>query len=423
MFGDEAFRTRVGLSAVNSINWARVMAQVVYYVWASSRLGRRDVPTTFCVPTGNFGNVFAGHVAHRMGLPVERFVVASNTNDILTRADRDRGGDRRGGRAHPLAEHGHPDLPEPRTAAARVARRQRRGETAGDLLASFRSTWIERELTPDVQHAPARRRSSAGDSPRATTETLAIIADVHARTGLLDRAAHGRSVSAPPVGCGVPTSRSSRSTTAHPAKFPDAVEQATRCSVPVCPPHLARSVRAALSGRRSPPHDLGSRRRFRGRRASGAERRQPRYVRAAIRGLRRVVAEPGPVCWARRRPLTGAAAGFRGQDASPRRPPSEATGDASIDAAAQGPRRTDRRSRRRSGRSRPRGARKGEIIDLVLDLAAGGDGVRHAGDRRDLPADDAAADATRGRAVCPATAAAPDGRRGAPADAAAADGQ
>ena len=85
MFADEAFRTRVGLSAVNSINWARVMAQIVYYVWASHQLGRRNSPTTFCVPTGNFGNVFAGHVAHRMGLPVERFVVASNTNDILTR--------------------------------------------------------------------------------------------------------------------------------------------------------------------------------------------------------------------------------------------------------------------------------------------------------------------------------------------------
>ncbi|MEM7142988.1 MAG: threonine synthase, partial [Actinomycetota bacterium] len=85
MFADEPFRSRNRLSAVNSINWARVMAQVVYYVWASQQLDRRDTPTTFCVPTGNFGNVFAGHVAASMGLPVERFIVASNSNDILTR--------------------------------------------------------------------------------------------------------------------------------------------------------------------------------------------------------------------------------------------------------------------------------------------------------------------------------------------------
>ena len=85
MFADEAFRTRVGLSAVNSINWARVMAQIVYYVWAAQQLDRRDTPTTFCVPTGNFGNVFAGHCARRMGLPIERLLIASNTNDILTR--------------------------------------------------------------------------------------------------------------------------------------------------------------------------------------------------------------------------------------------------------------------------------------------------------------------------------------------------
>ena len=60
------------------------MAQIVYYVWAAQQLDRRDTPTTFCVPTGNFGNVFAGHCA-RHGNPIERLLVASNTNDILTR--------------------------------------------------------------------------------------------------------------------------------------------------------------------------------------------------------------------------------------------------------------------------------------------------------------------------------------------------
>jgi threonine synthase len=70
---------------VNSINWARVMAQMVYYVVAAERLGGRGGPLSFAVPTGNFGNVFAGHGARQSGLPVRRLIVASNQNDILTR--------------------------------------------------------------------------------------------------------------------------------------------------------------------------------------------------------------------------------------------------------------------------------------------------------------------------------------------------
>lgn len=86
MFADSEFRERMHLSAVNSINWARVMAQVVYYVVATDLLvGPIDVN----VPTGNFGNVFAGWVAKQMGAPINRLVVASNANDILTRFFRD----------------------------------------------------------------------------------------------------------------------------------------------------------------------------------------------------------------------------------------------------------------------------------------------------------------------------------------------
>ena len=84
MFADVVFRDRVGLSAVNSINWARVMAQGVYYVVAAERLGGRRSPVAFSVPTGNFGNVFAGHVARCSGLAVPQLVVGSNTNDVLT---------------------------------------------------------------------------------------------------------------------------------------------------------------------------------------------------------------------------------------------------------------------------------------------------------------------------------------------------
>jgi threonine synthase len=85
MFNDAAFRQRHNLSAVNSINWARVMAQVVYYAWAALSLGGPARPVSFAVPTGNFGNVYAGYVAWRMGLPIQRLVVGSNRNDILTR--------------------------------------------------------------------------------------------------------------------------------------------------------------------------------------------------------------------------------------------------------------------------------------------------------------------------------------------------
>ena len=82
MFADAAFRDELHLSAVNSINWARVMAQTVYYATAAAALSD---PITVCVPTGNFGNVLAGWIARRMGAPIADFIVASNANDILTR--------------------------------------------------------------------------------------------------------------------------------------------------------------------------------------------------------------------------------------------------------------------------------------------------------------------------------------------------
>lgn len=85
MFNDHAFRDRVQLSGVNSINWARIVAQVTYYFAAASRLGAPDKAVSFSVPTGNFGDIFAGYVARRMGLPIEQLIVASNENDILPR--------------------------------------------------------------------------------------------------------------------------------------------------------------------------------------------------------------------------------------------------------------------------------------------------------------------------------------------------
>src|SRR5690606_15305739 len=85
MFNNHAFRDRVALSGVNSINWARIMAQIVYYFSSALTLGAPDRPVSFTVPTGNFGDVFAGYAAKLMGLPIERLVVATNDNDILAR--------------------------------------------------------------------------------------------------------------------------------------------------------------------------------------------------------------------------------------------------------------------------------------------------------------------------------------------------
>ncbi len=86
MFNDATFSPRFQLSAVNSINWARLMAQIVYYFYAAVRLGAPDRAIAFSVPTGNFGDVFAGYVAAKMGLPIAKLVVATNVNDILHRA-------------------------------------------------------------------------------------------------------------------------------------------------------------------------------------------------------------------------------------------------------------------------------------------------------------------------------------------------
>jgi len=85
MFNHHAFRDRVRLSGVNSINWGRILAQVTYYFSAASALGSPHRPVSFAVPTGNFGDIFAGYVAKRLGLPIEQLIIGTNVNDILAR--------------------------------------------------------------------------------------------------------------------------------------------------------------------------------------------------------------------------------------------------------------------------------------------------------------------------------------------------
>lgn len=85
MFNNLAFRDRLQLSGVNSINWGRIMAQIVYYFTAAASIGGPGRTVSFCVPTGNFGDIFAGYVAKKMGLPINKLIIATNRNDILTR--------------------------------------------------------------------------------------------------------------------------------------------------------------------------------------------------------------------------------------------------------------------------------------------------------------------------------------------------
>ncbi len=84
-FNDLAFRDEVNLTAVNSINWARVMAQIVYYFSSATALGAPDRAVSYSVPTGNFGDIYAGYIARLMGLPIDKLVIATNSNDILAR--------------------------------------------------------------------------------------------------------------------------------------------------------------------------------------------------------------------------------------------------------------------------------------------------------------------------------------------------
>jgi threonine synthase len=86
MFADKSFSKEIKMSGVNSINWARIIAQSVYYFYSYFLIEENNKPINFSVPTGNFGDVYAGYLAKKMGLPINKFVVATNQNDILHRA-------------------------------------------------------------------------------------------------------------------------------------------------------------------------------------------------------------------------------------------------------------------------------------------------------------------------------------------------
>ena len=126
LFSDAGLRRELNLSAVNSINFARVAAQIVYYVTAGVALGAPARPVSFSVPTGNFGNVYAGHLARALGLPIERLIIGTNANDVLTRYLNSGAMSIRAGDAEPQPQHGHSGRQQFRAPAVRAEGPQRR---------------------------------------------------------------------------------------------------------------------------------------------------------------------------------------------------------------------------------------------------------------------------------------------------------
>ncbi len=228
MFGDAAFRDELQLSAVNSINWARVMAQIVYYVTTSQALAGEP---TFCVPTGNFGNVLSGWIAREMGAPIADFIVASNSNDILTRFFND--GDMSARAVVPTLSPSMDIQVSSNFERLLFEMNGRDGGITAEQLRLFRSSG-RLGIEPDQR---ARFVDGSFSAARFDDdETLAEIARVHADTGLLiDPHTATATAAARQLGSDRPIVTLS---TAHPAKFPDAVERATGVR-PALPDHLA----------------------------------------------------------------------------------------------------------------------------------------------------------------------------------------
>jgi threonine synthase len=223
-FVDRAFRDEVQLSAMNSINWGRVMAQVVYYVTAARALQRTaGTAPVFSVPTGNFGNVLAGWVAQQMGLEVAGFVIGSNTNDILTRwlATGTLS-------MEPVVPTLTPSMDI--QVSSNLERllfelQGRDGDGTGELQREFRATG----------RVDAPRPEGWWGARLDDDEVLAVIAEHHRRTGMLLDPHSAVGVGAVDRVTGLPDAPVVCLATAHPAKFPDAVEQATgiRPALPV----------------------------------------------------------------------------------------------------------------------------------------------------------------------------------------------
>ncbi|NVK34422.1 MAG: threonine synthase [Rhodobacteraceae bacterium] len=236
MFNHSAFRDRVRLSGVNSINWARIVAQVVYYFVAGAALGSPHRKVSFTVPTGNFGDVFAGYVALQMGLPIEKLVVATNVNDILARTMASGEYEMRG-----VKQTTSPSMDiqiSSNFERLLCEAYGRDGEAVGRLMSQLSQSGCF--TIADAPLASIRRDFAAGRCDEAqTAETIAgvlkennYLLDPHTAIGVHVAAEYDNGTT-PMVILG----------TAHPAKFPDAVEAASAVR-PELPPELLPMMEA-----------------------------------------------------------------------------------------------------------------------------------------------------------------------------------
>ena len=231
LFGCRTTRDRCNLGAVNSINWARLMAQVVYYFYAAVRLGAPERPVAFAVPTGNFGDVFAGYVAAQMGLPVAKLIVATNVNDIVARALAT--GDYSCGTVEPTAAPSMDIQVSSNFERLLFDLSGRDGGALSSMMGEFETT-KRLSIAPGMLARAGDLLASARIDADAMTQTMrwasqhaGQVIDPHTAIGLA--AARGSDLGEIPI---------VTLATAHPAKFREAVERATG-SRPVLPQRIA----------------------------------------------------------------------------------------------------------------------------------------------------------------------------------------
>ncbi len=229
MFNDFAFRDGVRLAGVNSINWARVLAQVVYYFSSAVSLGAPHRAVSFTVPTGNFGDVFAGYIARKMGLPIEKLVIATNHNDILHRAISS--GEYR---THGVTPSISPSMDIQVSSNFERALFDAYGRD-GRAVSALMGELAKGGFTIS-QGAIDTLRATFASGRCSEAETSATIAQTHAETGeiLCPHTAVGVKVAKAHLGATPMITLA----TAHPAKFPDAVQAAIGLR-PALPAHLS----------------------------------------------------------------------------------------------------------------------------------------------------------------------------------------
>jgi threonine synthase len=237
-FNDHAFRDAYRLSAVNSINWARIMAQTVYYFTAGVGLGAPHRPVSFAVPTGNFGDIFAGYVALRMGLPVERLIIATNSNDILART-------LASGRyePRPVVATASPSMDIQLSSNFERLLFEAADRDSGRVASLMNAFAAEGGFTLGQAELEAMRGVFAADRVDEA-ETRAAIARLHARTRYLADPHTAVGLAAAAKNKGRPATPMIVLATAHPAKFADAIEAAVGRQA-----EIPARLQAALAGR------------------------------------------------------------------------------------------------------------------------------------------------------------------------------